>query len=233
MTYFFPPSMFVSDATPSFPSVVNRSAGTSVTMDVLNYNAPLPASLVSGNYLLMAIVASATAAHTGPSVSTPSGWTELFSDTASQRYHRLKVIGKTSAGNEGATVGLSIGSASRVLTTAMQVTGWGGAPSVSSGAFGSTSAANPPSSSPSWGTDYGTLFIPIAGMVGISAPSISAPSNYSNLNSQNSNIVVAENPFYPAVAMSERLLQASSEDPGNYSPSVYRWQSVTIAIRGA
>lgn len=95
-------------------------------------------------------------------------------------------------------------------------------------ASGDSSAANPPSLSPSWGSDD-NLWIALAGHAASSDNAFSAaPTNYTGFV----NTGTSSGGSAASIGSGTRNLTASSEDPGTFSVNNNRWwAATTVAIR--
>lgn len=207
-----------------FPIVAatnTSSASTSTTPSV-----SLPSGIVAGD-LLLAFVSNQTAI-TGRNVSWPAGWTELYDKSGSQ-YGQAGAY-RVADGSEGASITVTMsGSVSNTAHITLRITGVksGQAPEAGAAtAVSSTANPDPPSLTPSWGSDN-DLWIAIAG--GAAVSSVSAyPTNYAD------NQLTSANSGFARIAVSTRNLNAASEDPGTYTWSgATNSIAETIAIRGA
>jgi len=185
--------------------------------------AALPASIAAGDLLLMLVVVASNAAQT---VTTPTGWTQLFNDVGPGLLRRLACFYKTATGSEGSSVSITASGGGLACLT-WRITGWTGTPAAGTTATGSSTAPTPPSLSPSWGSGT-TLWLACMGDA-VSSSSIAPPTNYSNGFQADQ---TSTSPQAHAAAAS-RALTAASEDPGAFTISSGSWAANTIAIQGA
>lgn len=201
----------------AFPTVVNTN--TSVTTPAsTTHTVSLPASIVAGN-LLMIFFATADI----PSITTPANWNllrnkqETLGGTTQQ-----SIFYKVATGSEGATVSITTGTSFRSAHATYQISDYSGNPQASTGASGITGNPNPDTLTPSGGSqDY--LWI-VCGTCRSQTFS-SAPTNYTNL-------VTIATSSQVAVGTARRSLNASSEDPGNFTITGgdNEWTAVTVAV---
>lgn len=194
----------------AFPTVVNtnttngQSPGTSHSIN-------LPASLVSGNLLVVVVMG------TGSITPTPTGWTQFGGVHA--------VLTKTSDGTEGATLTVDMGSSARIAAVSYQIQNWN-AVQVSY----NVTNDDPPSFTPTFGSGD-TLWIATMGAKRSDWEATAAPTNYTNLltigNISSSSTARCE------VASARRELAAASENPGTFtiSGTTDSPESTTIAIQ--
>lgn len=136
---------------------------------------------------------------------------------------------------DGTELGIETWTASVGTSGAWQsirITDWHGTtPPESDTASGDATSADPPTLSPSWGSDD-TLWIAVAGHSAVSAAAFTAaPTNYTDF----ANNGASSGGAAVSIASSYRELAASSEDPGTFTAggSNRFWASATIAIRPA
>lgn len=217
----------------AFPTLTSTAA-TGFAFSVTSFPLTMPASIASGD-LLIAIVEI----RIGTTWTAPSGWTAIstIAQAGGGGVGQLNGWYKIAAGTEsGTTPTWTTVNATSAQAHVHRVTGWHGttAPEATTSS-GDSSAANPPSLTPSWGADD-TLWLAIGGHTAQStAPWTAAPSGYSgfDLDSASSGGGVA------AIASSWRNNNATSEDPGAFTvntvPGVSShnryWTAATIAIR--
>lgn len=188
----------------------NGSSGTS-------YAVPLPAGIAAGDLLVIIVGVNATA-----TLTTPSGWTQLanaFSGT-----QRLAVYYKIASGSEGSTVSVTASASASWATNSYRISNYQGTPEAGTPATGSSTAPNPPSLSPSWGSAK-TLWIAAAANNGAASFS-GTPANYGNQITGSASLV--------KTTSVRRELEASSDDSGAFTLSSSNvWVAHTIAIRPA
>lgn len=215
---------FTTETTPpaGSPQIVSTT-GLYDRVNTTTHNVVMPA-VVDANDLLIVITANDGSA----TVTTPSGWTQLFT-TANSTSLRLGAYYKFAAGTEDGTSVNFATSASEILTA--QVYRITGALAVESGtaATGTSTTPNPPSLIPSWGA-RDTLWLSALGADDGSITVSTYPTNYTNgrldKDTYSSSIT------YASVASARRYLNASSEDPGTFTlTGSNAWVANTIAIR--
>jgi hypothetical protein len=182
-----------------------------------SYN--LPSSIVSGNLLVLFIQTGG-----GQTVTTPSGWTELFQADGAGGVIRLTCIYRVADGSEGSTVSISLSANTRSAYIGFRITGNDGAiaPSTSSNATGNSTSPNPSTVTPSWGSAE-NLYLAVLAEAG--ATISSAPSGYSNL-------LTANTSTSEYIGTAELQATSSSEDPGAFTiSSSQQWGARVIAIK--
>jgi hypothetical protein len=210
----------------TFPVVEGSNTGANAGgTGASNYSAPLPASITTGELLLLFVSAGAGAART---VTTPTGWSSLFNAIGAGSVRRFCCFHKIANGSEGASVSVSASANSFWSSTAYRISGFQGAPQAATTATGIASNPDPPSLAPSWGSAK-TLWIAAAGRDAGGASDFSAPpANYSALI-QNGGSGSAN---HSATASAYRELQGASENPGTFT-SNSDWAANTVAVRPA
>jgi hypothetical protein len=213
-------------AFPTYESVTDTGFASSVTSMPIN----MPATVNSGD-LLIALSSTRNA----PTWTKPSGWNDIstIAQAGGGSVGKLSGFYKIADGTEGGTT--PTWTASGVTTAAwitIRISGWHGTtPPEATTASGDATNANPPSLTPSWGADN-TLWLAIASnsATGETTGFTAAPTNYLNLHSNGA----SSGGSTCNVASSTRSLNASSEDPGTFTPNSNRfWAAATIAIRPA
>jgi hypothetical protein len=204
----------------SFPTVAATSIGNVGGSRVSSSSVNLPAGVVAGNLLIIVFACE----NNGAQPSTPTGWSLLSGPTVNGI--GLTIFYKTAAGGE-TSVTVSHGN-NRTAWTCYRISGWQGTPEVGTAATGSSTAPNPPSLTPSWGSTK-TLWLATAALAGNSGTP-TYPTNYTNgISDKSTQAGVGD-----ARAMSaQRELAAVSEDPGAFTTTSGSWVAQTIAIRPA
>jgi hypothetical protein len=209
-----------------------------------NHNVTMPATVDTGDLLLVLFLNDEA-----NSVTTPSGWTQLFSSAdpdsgqGDEAEVRLGAYAKDAVGNEDATnvdfVTTGGGADQQGAAHVYRITAdaWEGtiAGGIATGtaANGDSTSPNPPNLTPSgWGA-LDTLWITMVGRdEETTATSVTAPTNYTT---NHANTVCTDNNTC-ALSSSWRSITpfVSSEDPSNYTLGTARdWVTNTIAIRPA
>lgn len=194
----------------AFPVVLGTNTSTSASSTSHTVN--LPASVTSGDLLLLFFLIDS-----GATVSTPSGWTLVKDLPGSAR--RLVCFKKTATGSEGSTVTVTTGSAFvashctyRIGTNNYNVT-------VSTGATGSDTGPDPDNLNN--GTSAKYLWLAAAGSTGTLT---SYPTNYSTNG-------VSTITGTMRVAVGTRSLEASAENPGTFVfGTSAAWVAYTLAV---
>lgn len=206
-----------------FPNYLSATT-TTFSSGATDHNVSMPATVASGDLLILQFEGVSDASHT-----TPSGWTSLSNVAGSFFSMRQSVYYKVAAGTEGGT---TVNVVSSVSEKAVAITH-----RIESGSYQSTPEAaavndanspsttpNPPNLTPSWGSAK-TLWIAIFGSFtsGVSATVSVYP--YSDGQTH-----AAVTDMHGASCWSKT--EASSLNPGTFTQSVSgRWVAGTIAIR--
>src|SRR6185369_13158758 len=209
----------------SSPRVTLFTAGTA-------HAVAMPATVNAGDLLL--VFFSNRGASAIATVTTPTGFTQLFSQVNGTGANAVRFGGyvKIAVGNEDGTSVNFATSADQ--QAAAQVYGidadtWTGTLSdVVAGvaSTGNSTTINPPALTPSWGSDM-TLWLTAAGH-GREFALTSSPPNYSNTERSNSSTATGNCTTLSA----RRELTAASDDPGNFViASAFQWVAQTIAVR--
>jgi hypothetical protein len=213
-------------AFPAAGTPVDTDFDTSVTSMPVN----MPATINSGD-LLVTLVSVRNAG----TWTKPSGWSDIttISQAGGGSVGKLNGFYKISDGTEaGTTPTWTASTGTTGAWLSIRVTSWHGTtPPEALTASGDATNANPPSVTPSWGADD-TLWLAIASnsATGDTTGFTAAPTNYLALRSNGA----SSGGSTCNVASSTRELNATSEDPGTFTPSSNRfWAAANIAIRPA
>ena len=206
------------------PSPITANGGTQVVNPAsTTHNATMPATVAAGDLLLIVFQSDSSQGTIAP--TTPGGWTSLAATVTGggAGTGKLTVFAKVAAGTEGGTaVNVATVANCTAIIGVYRITQWHGSLTdlVVATAAGTSTTPDSPSVTVSW-TDR-TLWLSIYGTT--TAPAFSsAPANYSNTQRNN---------FNSSLAISERRLYATAENPGNYTVGASAdWGAVTIAIR--
>jgi hypothetical protein len=206
---------------PSTTSPTTTAFATSVTSMAVN----LPSSIASGN-LLIAVVEVRNSGTWTP----PSGWTEFGAKLGGGSVGELTAFYRIATGTEGSTATWTASTGTTAIWHVLKITSWHGTtPPAVATASGDSSAANPPSLSPSW-VSSDTLWLAIAGHTAVSTSAWSAgPSGYSGFVCSGA----SSGGSAVSIASCYKQANASSENPGTFtvSGSNRYWAAMTIAIR--
>jgi len=212
----------------AFPSAGSPTA-TAFDSTVTSMSVNLPASISSGDLLIAYEEQRNNATFTS---GTPAGWTALSSQQGGGSAGQMRVWYRIATGTEGSTATWTASIATTAVWHVIKVTSWHGtAPPEDTTSSGDATSANPPSLTPSWGA-ADTLWIALAGntATGETTGFTAAPTNYSNLQSNGA----SSGGSSCNIASATRQLNASSEDPGTFSPNSNRfWTAATLAVRPA
>lgn len=208
-------------AQPAYPVV--ESSATSGTSAASSHTANLPSGITAGDLLLLFVAASAGAART---VTTPSGWTEIYNEVGPGDLRRAIAYYKIAAGSEGSTLGMTGSGNINWAVTALRISGFSGVPEVSSSASGTDTSPDPASLSPSWGSGD-TLWI-AACHQRVHGTDPTLPSGYGSLVTATS----GSGTSHGRMSTATRNVTASSENPGAFGLSASaNWVARTLAIR--
>jgi hypothetical protein len=142
----------------SAPAIAGVSGGNGTT-DTNSHTAPLPASISSGDLLIMVACWDGN-----PTVTWPAGWTSLAASAAASNAARLEIRYRVADGSEGASITIGTSANEMFACTGLKITGYQGTPEASSGATGtSTGPGFAEALSPSWGVSDETLWLMCAG----------------------------------------------------------------------
>lgn len=211
----------------TFP-VVESTAAYSPTGDGLeDHPVPMPSGVTSGDLLLMFLNVSRV---TDGAPSVPSGWTVLYNANYSTgtSHNKARCYYRVADGSEGATVTVSSAVFPRMSATTYRISNYQGTPEAGSPVNGVSVNPNPPSLSPSWGSDK-TLWIAINHSS--AGSTVTHPTSYGGAVDGYTGVF---NEFHARTATSHRELEAASEDPGVFTlGQSVDWVANTVAIRGA
>ena len=216
-------------ATRDFPTVETTATYDDGEDSYDTRNVTLPSGIASGDLLVM--FCNTVSAWSG-GISVPSGWTALYTSVFSgESGDKVRCFYKTATGSEGSTVAVATPDWTRMSAVTFRISGWdsgeapeAGTPAVNSG----STAPNPPSLTPSWGSDK-TLWLAVSHSS--AGSSVSYPTNYSGGVTAYSGV---DNAYHARTAVAVRELEATSEDPGAFTlGSSATWVANTVAVLGA
>jgi len=207
---------------PVVASVTETAFGTDTTDHYVN----MPATVGEGD-LLMVLFAN----DRDELVTTPSGWTQLASDTGGPHV-RLSIYYKIAAGDEGGTtVNFVTSDSEEAAAQVYRITDWHGTapPGISVAATGSDAAPDPASLDPAGWDVADTLWIAVAGQDrGDQSGTTAYPVDYTGGTSTLSSGGTGSCRMHSA----RRVLAIASEDPGAFTiPASEQWIAFTIAVR--
>ena len=218
----------------AFPQIASKTftkgASSSLTVN-------LPATINAGDLLICLVGVNNLVTDSSPTDSTSDAWTDIDLTGASGGI-RGGAYYKIADGDEDSGT-LSItwtGGSSRSCAVILRITDWkgSGAPESSNWGSGTSTTPNSGSVTPSWGaadTLWLTAFMhnnPLTGPT--------APTNYDAYGSQGVDWEQEGSDANGAnIAVTQRELNATSEDPGNHSiaGASSTWWAITIAVEPA
>jgi hypothetical protein len=191
-----------------------NTAGANVTAHAI----PLPAGIVAGDLLVATFPYDG-----GGGAIWPAGWTEIVDRGNSSQ--GLAVAYRIANGAEGASVTVTT-SSEQAVGFVYRITGWhGSTPPEAVSAIGSSTTPDPPSLTPSWGSD--TLWIAAYSING--GPNGAGPA-YPLTDSQRFARTGGGGAAGGAVAA--QAIATATLDPGPFTNSANNaWSAATIAVR--
>lgn len=209
----------------AFPVVAATSQGND-TANTTNHTVNLPAGIVSGNLIVIAIAMDGNT-----SLTWPAGWTVRSTATNSGGDGTLEVRSRIADGTEGASITITTAASEAASYICWRITGHDSAtaPEAGTPATGSDAAPNAPSLTASWGS-ADNLFIWVAGW-GLSSTALTAyPSNYTISQMQDA----ANNSNIGGIAIAGRELAAATDDPAAGTlAGISTWVSNVLVVKPA
>ena len=212
---------------------------TSFASDGTTHNASMPATVNSGDLLLVFISLHYTSFNSPATIQTPSGWTEVWNarHTVSSNVIEVGVYARISNGTEGSTtVDFATSGTnpnSNGSAQCYRITDWFGAVSgIEAGTENNGASANPdpPSLTPSWGS-ADTLWFVVAGAADDDATVSSYPSLFGNGVDTTSGASANNR---SSIGTARRESTATVLNPGTFTLSEAElWISQTVAVRPA
>ncbi|KKN50679.1 hypothetical protein LCGC14_0630280 [marine sediment metagenome] len=212
----------------AFP-VVSSRAQQAFTISTTVHAVTMPATVDSGDLLLVFFVCDRTF-----TVTTPSGWTNLFNTTVGSdiRYNGYYKIADGT--EDSTTVDFVTSSSNLAVADTYRITSWHGTtpPEVGTSATGTDANPDPPSLSPSWGAED-TLFLALMGIDDGGAASITISAYPTSYTDGAFLVANAADIASVCLASARRELNAASDDPGTFTASLSTegWVAQTMAIR--
>jgi len=209
----------------TFP-VVAGTATSSRASNAANDSVTLPASVASGDLLLVFHYSDGSLTRT-----FPSPWVEIKDAVCSSSVCNIGVGYLIASGGEtSVTVTKSV--SERFTAISYRITGWHGTtpPEISTGATGSSTTPNPDTITASWGSDDNLFIAVMAVDDSGGGGSVSTwPANYTG-----SQITSPTASSAARGAVATRNLAASNDDPGTFTWSASdQWWAGTVAVRPA
>ena len=222
----------------AFPQT-SASTESSFSTSGTTHNVSMPATVDSGDLLLVFISLHYNTFNSPATITTPSGWTEVWNGrhTVSSNVIEVGAYARDADGTEDSTtVNFETSGTNPDAAGAAQcyrITDWFGALSgVEAGAESNGASANPdpPSLTPSWGSED-TLWFAIAGAADDDATVSSYPSLF--LNGVDTTSGASAN-NRSSIGTARRESTASVLDPGTFTLSEAElWIAQTVAVRPA
>lgn len=201
----------------AFPQVEATSSYSTDSQDTTHVIG-IPTGTVDGDVLVAIFAGTGT-----PSHSPPASWTTLLQPTST---FRTSVHWKI-ASSEGADFTITTSTGTRASARVFRISG---ATSVEAdvGSGSDTAAPDPPSLTPSWGSQD-TLWIAVVGALWVNNLSVTAPTNYANVLSRNTQFIETG-----AVVTAQRENSVATEDPAAFAISASEPSlPLTIAVEPA
>ncbi len=201
---------------------VQDTANSAQTSNTDTHTVSLPSNISAGDLLIVFFAVDANPTITWP---TADGWGVIFSQ-ANGNVNKLEIGYKIADGTEGASITITTDSTQNSAHIANRITGHDlyGAPEVSSGATGNSTAPNPDSLTPTGGAkDY--LWFAVEGNDDGRDPASAYPGSYTGGQTMASGGSGGTN-----VAVARRELNAVSEDPGTFTIPSETWVACTVAV---
>lgn len=220
---FTPVVMWPVAASMVAPAVVTRSTYVNTGSTTSTTAVTLPASLVSGNVILLVVQLGSGAG----TLTTPSGWTLLDGPHGTRIQY---IFWKVSTGSEGATVSISSSIALALAAIGYQISGVVGAPQISTVATGNSGQPDPGALTP---TSLASLSI-ASTSGGFSSGSTQTVSSYPSGYSNGQVIARPSNPWGWAAGTEKTLSGTASENPGFFTMHTSGfWAAQTIILNSA
>lgn len=211
----------------AFPVIEDVSEGSHNTV-VTSWAAPLPNNIQAGDLLLLLL-----ASYNGSSnvtVSTPSGWTQLFQQNNFTRLESWAAFYKVATGSEGSTVTVAANQAMHNASICYRISKYLGVPVAAANGDAAAGVAAPPELTPSFG-EANALWIAAAGAANAGQVPFTQPLFFSDLR-QITNI--NSNNDRPRIASAVRRWRAGTLQPTAFGGRTSQgWGSATIAIQAA
>jgi len=149
-----PTDLTVAAVVSADPPVVEGTIATGFNFNSSSYNAPLPASIASGELLVLGVSVHDQSSIT--SINTPSGWTLLADPgvVVDAEGVYTAIFYKTATGSEGSTVNVSwVGGNGRPKTWSARISGWNDIEAEQGSHASGIVDWTPPAITPSWGSN--------------------------------------------------------------------------------
>jgi hypothetical protein len=201
------------------------NAQTAPTANVNPQPVRMPQGIVNGDRVIVLIEAVV-----GQTITTPSGWTQIYQTTTNITNYAAY---RNCDGTEGATVNFTLSTAtSGISVLAVKIKGHDAAqaPEAGTNAASATTTVDPPAITPSWGSSKKSLFITAYSRSGGPNAITAYPSGYFNALGMYSE----SNGNTRNLATAIRTATVASEDPGVFTLSGSNNTNCnTIAVKAA
>ncbi len=214
-------------------ATVQSVTPTSFPTDSTTHNVQMPATVNSGDLLMVFISSDGT-----PDFTTPSGWTGFFFwNSWAGSGNKFSMWAKRSDGTEGGTtVNWATNVAEKAAAQVYRITGWRDSGTITNdiewaNAGATSTTPDPPSLNPvNWDVE-GTLWIASYGAED-NDDLTSYPTGYSGGTFTKSDAALSTTST--SMASAWRNLAAASEDPGTFTTAASKfWIASTVAVRPA
>lgn len=215
--------------TPIFPVVAGTESSSKDVTTGTTHTISLPSGIVS-NDLLLIFWSDANTSSTAP--TTPTGWTQLYSNTSGNGNRNRTTWYKVADGSEGTTLDITAG-AERSAHNAYRISAgtYFDSPVAGAPVSANSTTQDPPSLTPGFLFNNNTLWIAATHSRGDdNTPAPTAPTNYSDLISGYTGLGNG----HARMLTARRELSAASEDPDAFTVGSTDVQHAanTIAIQG-
>ena len=213
----------------AFPVVSAQAEGSESTATT-THTVNLPSGIASGDLILLTIYCDRS--NTAVTVTWPAGYTEMYDEEEGAQDCQFSAAYRIADGTEGTTITVTSNLSERAVHETWRITSWHGTTPPENGAFsqGTSTSADPPSLTPSWGAEDTLWFAIGAKNPGTNVLFTAGPTSYTNANFLDDGDAAGS----AASGTARRELNATSEDPGGFTiASSVVWMANTIAVRPA
>lgn len=209
----------------AFPTVAGIT--TDVSGPSTTHNVAMPATVNAGD-LLIVMASKGLAANA--TITTPAGWTIITSRSTGAQAERTASYYKIAAGTEGGTtVNFATGDSCGLACRIYRITVWHGV-TPPEGVDAASASGDPPTVTPSWGSDD-NLYIAYFGWSVSSLTPSAGPSGYSNFGTT---VAVNSGNDRGRITTADLNATSSSENPGVFTGGTTNSVVTgTIAVRPA
>lgn len=213
------------NAQAQFPVIAGTNTSVRTTQTSGNHIISLPSGIESGDLIL---IFWADGTETGTDPSLPGGYILLDSYETESSYFAIWY--RIADGTEGATVSTtnSFGERSAHITYRIQKGTYTGVP-IFERANGSSSSPNPPTLSPSWGSQN---YLWIASAHANESSDVSSyPTNYGDELMVRTSGVTSSDDEHAQMATAHQFFETDGQNPGSFSfNQTVTWAAYTVAI---